>query len=104
MKVKLKTKLEKNQIYHGDSLKILKTLPSNSIDLVFADPPYNLQLKNKLLRPDSSEVDAVNDNWDQFDCFNNFDDFTINWLSEVKRITKNDGSIWVIVLIITFLE
>ncbi len=96
MKVKLKTKLEKNHIYHGDSLRILKTLPSNSIDLVFADPPYNLQLKNKLLRPDSSEVDAVNDKWDQFDSFKNYDDFTINWLSEVKRITKNDGSIWVI--------
>ena len=56
----------------------------------------NLQLKNKLLRPDSSKVDAVNDKWDQFESFKNYDDFTTNWLTEVKRVTKQDGTIWVI--------
>jgi len=90
------TQFKKNSIYHGDSLSILKTIPSNSVDLVFADPPYNLQLKNKLLRPDSSKVDAVNDKWDQFESFKNYDDFTTNWLTEVKRVTKQDGTIWVI--------
>ena len=92
----IKYSIKKNCIYHGDSLSILKTIPSNSVDLVFADPPYNLQLKNKLLRPDSSKVDAVNDKWDQFESFKNYDDFTTNWLTEVKRVTKQDGTIWVI--------
>ena len=91
-----KHSIQKNSIYHGDSLSILKTIPSNSVDLVFADPPYNLQLKNKLLRPDSTKVDAVNDKWDQFESFKNYDDFTSNWLTEVKRVTKQDGTIWVI--------
>ena len=91
-----KHSIQKNSIYHGDSLSILKTIPNNSVDLVFADPPYNLQLKNKLLRPDSTKVDAVNDKWDQFENFKNYDDFTSNWLTEVKRVTKQDGTIWVI--------
>ena len=55
-----------NKIINGDSLKELKKIPNESFDLIFADPPYNLQLKNKLLRPDSSKVDAVNDKWDKF--------------------------------------
>ena len=91
-----KYSIKKNFIYHGDSLGILRTIPSNSVDLVFAAPPYNLQLKNMLLRPDSSKVDAVDDKWDQFESFKNYDDFTANWLTEVKRVTKQDGTIWVI--------
>ena len=79
-----KYSIKKNCIYHGDSLGSLKTIPSNSVDLIFADPPYNLQLKNKLLRPDSSKVDAVDDKWDQFKSFKNYDDFTVNWLTEAK--------------------
>ena len=85
-----------NHIYRGDSINVLKSLPSESVDVVFADPPYNLQLKNELSRPDSSTVSAVNDEWDQFESFQKYDQFTMNWLSEIKRIIKKDGTIWVI--------
>ena len=85
-----------NHIYRGDSINVLKGLPSESVDVVFADPPYNLQLKNELSRPDSSTVSAVNDEWDQFESFQKYDQFTMNWLSEIKRIIKKDGTIWVI--------
>ncbi len=84
-----------NQMIHGDSLEILPQLPPNSIDLVFADPPYNLQLKQDLRRPDNSQVDAVNDEWDQFDNFKAYDDFTRDWLRLVKRAMKPDSAIWV---------
>ena len=86
----------KNKIINGDSLKELKKIPDETFDLVFADPPYNLQLKNKLTRPDRSEVNAVNDKWDQFGSFKKYDDFTYKWLSECKRILKKNGAIWVI--------
>ena len=66
----------KNKIINGDSLKELKKIPDETFDLVFADPPYNLQLKNKLTRPDRSKVNAVNDKWDQFESFKKYDDFT----------------------------
>ena len=95
-KILKKDNFEVNKIYKGDSVKVLKALPSNSIDVVFADPPYNLQLKNELARPDSSIVSAVNDEWDQFESFQKYDEFTNNWLSEIKRIVKPDGTIWVI--------
>ena len=85
-----------NRIINGDSLKELKNIPSESFDLIFADPPYNLQLKKKLNRPDSSKVNAVNDEWDKFESFKSYDEFTLNWLSECKRILKKDGTIWVI--------
>ena len=78
----------KNKIINGDSLKELKKIPDESFDLIFADPPYNLQLKNKLIRPDRSKVDAVNDKWDQFQSFTEYDLFTNNWLKECKRIIK----------------
>ena len=78
----------KNKIINGDSLRELKKIPSESFDLIFADPPYNLQLKNKLIRPDSSKVDAVNDKWDQFNSFAEYDLFTNNWLKECKRVLK----------------
>ncbi len=86
----------KNKIINGDCLKDLKKIPNETFDLVFADPPYNLQLKNKLIRPDRSEVSAVNDKWDQFESFKSYDNFTVSWLKECKRILKKNGSIWVI--------
>ena len=85
-----------NKIINGDSLKELKKIPDESFDLIFSDPPYNLQLRNRLIRPDRSKVDAVNDKWDQFENFKVYDDFTMNWLSECRRILKKNGSIWVI--------
>ncbi len=86
----------KNKIINGDSLEELKKIPRETFDLIFADPPYNLQLKSELTRPDRSKVSAVNDKWDQFKNFKNYDDFTYEWLSECKRILKKDGAIWVI--------
>ena len=86
----------KNQIVNGDSLKELKRIPDETFDIIFADPPYNLQLRNKLIRPDRSKVNAVNDKWDQFESFKTYDNFTTNWLTECKRILKKNGSIWVI--------
>ena len=86
----------KNKIINGDCLVELKKIPDRTFDLVFADPPYNLQLKNKLTRPDSSEVNAVNDKWDQFESFEKYDEFTISWLKECKRILKKNGALWVI--------
>ena len=86
----------KNKIINGDSLKELKKIPKETFDLIFADPPYNLQLKNQLTRPDRSKVSAVNDKWDQFESFKKYDDFTYAWLDECKRILKKNGAIWVI--------
>ncbi len=86
----------KNKIINGDSLEELKKIPSETFDLIFADPPYNLQLKNELSRPDRSKVNAVNDKWDKFESFKSYDEFTIDWLTECKRILKKNGSIWII--------
>ena len=86
----------KNKLINGDSLEELKKIPDESFDLIFADPPYNLQLKNELTRPDRSKVSAVNDKWDQFENFKKYDNFTYSWLSECKRILKKNGAIWVI--------
>ena len=86
----------KNKIIIGDSIEKLKKIPTESFDLIFADPPYNLQLRSELIRPDRSRVSAVNDKWDQFDSFKSYDDFTSKWLMECKRILKKNGSIWVI--------
>jgi site-specific DNA-methyltransferase (adenine-specific)/modification methylase len=86
----------KNKIINGNSLEELKKIPSETFDLIFADPPYNLQLKGELTRPDRSKVSAVNDKWDQFENFKKYDEFTYAWLAECKRILKKDGAIWVI--------
>ena len=86
----------KNKIINGNSIEELKKIPDESFNLIFADPPYNLQLKNKLIRPDRSKVNAVNDEWDQFESFKAYDVFTVNWLKECKRVLKKNGSIWVI--------
>ncbi|MEL0438476.1 site-specific DNA-methyltransferase [Phycobacter sp. K97] len=85
-----------NAILGGNCIEVMAGLPANSIDLIFADPPYNLQLKGQLHRPDNSKVDAVDDHWDQFDSFRAYDDFTRAWLREARRILKPNGSIWVI--------
>ena len=85
-----------NKILNADSLKELKKIPDETFDLIFADPPYNLQLQNSLIRPDRSKVNAVNDKWDQFENFKTYDNFTTVWLSECQRILKKNGSIWVI--------
>ena len=85
-----------NKILNGNSLEILKTIPSKTFDLVFADPPYNLQIGEKLKRPDDSKVNGVNEKWDQFKSFKEYDDFCKAWLIECKRVLKDKGSIWVI--------
>jgi site-specific DNA-methyltransferase (adenine-specific) len=85
-----------NQVLQGDCIDILDTLPPASIDLVFADPPYNLQLKQELYRPNNTLVDAVNDAWDQFSSFQAYDDFTRRWLSACRRVLKDTGALWVI--------
>ncbi len=85
-----------NKILNGDCLRELKKIPEKTFDLVFADPPYNMQIGEKLTRPDSSKVNGVNDKWDQFKSFNDYDNFCKTWLTECKRILKDNGSIWVI--------
>ncbi len=85
-----------NQILQGDCVEVLNALPSHSIDLVFADPPYNLQLQNELYRPNLTKVDAVDDDWDQFQSFAAYDKFTNDWLSACQRVLKPDGTLWVI--------
>ena len=90
------SQLPVNEIIQGDCVEVLKTFPEKSVDLIFADPPYNLQLRNQLLRPNQTVVDGVDDAWDQFADFAEYDAFTRNWLSECRRVLKDDGTIWVI--------
>jgi len=85
-----------NKIVPGDCIEVMNGLPEASVDLIFADPPYNLQLKGNLHRPDNSMVDAVDDAWDQFDSFAVYDKFTKDWLAAAQRLLKPDGAIWVI--------
>jgi modification methylase len=85
-----------NQILAGDCIELMNALPENSVDLIFADPPYNLQLKGDLHRPDNSKVDAVDDAWDQFSSFSVYDKFTREWLAAARRLLKPNGAIWVI--------
>ncbi|MDG2004091.1 MAG: DNA methyltransferase, partial [Novosphingobium sp.] len=91
-----RTILPLGQILAGDCVEAMRKLPSASVDLVFADPPYNLQLGGDLNRPDGSHVDAVTDAWDQFDSFAAYDVFTKEWLGEARRVLKPDGALWVI--------
>ena len=83
-------------ILKGDCVAALERLPEKSVDVVFADPPYNLQLEGDLHRPDQSKVDAVDDHWDRFDSFETYDAFTRAWLLAVRRVLKPSGTIWVI--------
>jgi site-specific DNA-methyltransferase (adenine-specific)/modification methylase len=85
-----------DQIITGNCIEVLKSLPEKSIDLIFADPPYNLQLSNELVRPNQTIVDAVDDDWDKFSSFGEYDEFTKSWLIECRRVLKNTGTIWVI--------
>jgi modification methylase len=84
------------RIIVGDCIAEMAKLPADSVDLVFADPPYNLQLQRALKRPDHSTVDAVDDDWDQFASFAAYDAFTRAWLSACKRVLKPSGTLWVI--------
>ncbi|MEO1250784.1 MAG: DNA methyltransferase [Pseudomonadota bacterium] len=86
-----------DQILKGDCIEVMQSLPDASVDLIFADPPYNLQLGTaELTRPDNSRVDGVDDDWDKFETFRAYDQFTRGWLAEARRILKPDGAIWVI--------
>ena len=84
------------QILDGDCIAAMRSLPAASVDLVFADPPYNLQLGGDLARPDGSHVAAVTDHWDKFDSFAAYDKFTREWLTQARRVLKPGGSLWVI--------
>ncbi len=95
-KTKEAVKLPLNQILDGDCIDVMNSLPAGSVDLIFADPPYNLQLRGDLHRPDNSKVDAVDDHWDQFSSFAAYDRFTRDWLKAARRLLKPHGGIWVI--------
>jgi modification methylase len=83
-------------ILQGDCIAEMARLPEKCVDMIFADPPYNLQLGGDLFRPEGSRVNAVDDDWDKFDSLSAYDDFTREWLHEARRILKDDGTIWVI--------
>ena len=85
-----------NRIIQGDCVQIMEGLPAGSVDMIFADPPYNLQLKGELRRPDESLVDAVDDDWDQFSSMEAYDAFTRAWLQAAHRSLKDTGTLWVI--------
>jgi modification methylase len=85
-----------NQVLDGDCVAAMDALPAASVDLVFADPPYNLQLAGNLLRPNNTRVDGVDDDWDKFSDFAAYDDFTRAWLTAARRVLKPDGALWVI--------
>ena len=88
--------LKTDRIIQGDCIDVMASLPGGSVDLVFADPPYNLQLGGDLLRPNNSRVDGVDDAWDRFDDFTAYDRFTRNWLAAVRHVLKPGGALWVI--------
>src|SRR6476469_4121435 len=84
------------QIIQDDCIRAMAALPDACVDMVFADPPYNLQLGGDLFRPEGGRVDAVDDEWDKFATFADYDGFTRAWLEQARRILKDDGPIWVI--------
>ena len=88
--------METDRIITGDCIAAMAELPPKSVDLIFADPPYNLQLAGALHRPEGGEVDAVTDDWDKFDSFAAYDAFTRAWLAAAHRVLKDDGAIWTI--------
>ncbi len=85
-----------NQIMLGDCIRLMAMLPPASVHCVFADPPYNLQLRGELRRPDDSLVDGVDDDWDRFTDLPEYDEFTRGWLTECRRLLRKDGTLWVI--------
>jgi len=94
--VKTTPALPLDKVLIGDCVSLMNSLPANSVDVIFADPPYNLQLSNELLRPNHSRVDGVVEAWDKFSSFAAYDEFTLQWLSAAKRILKKTGTIWLI--------
>ena len=90
------TMLPLDTIIQDDCVRAMASLPDKSVDMIFADPPYNLQLGGDLFRPEGGRVDAVDDDWDKFDTFEAYDRFTRAWLREARRVLKDDGTIWVI--------
>src|SRR3984957_12375060 len=90
------TSLKLDQIIQGDCIEKMRALPEGCADLVFADPPYNMQLRGALHRPDQSKVDAVDDHWDQFDSFAAYDKFTRDWLCAARHVLSDTGTLWVI--------
>ncbi len=91
-----KASLPRNEILSGSCIEVMKSLPARSVDLIFADPPYNLQLQGDLQRPDNSKVAGVDDAWDKFSSLKEYDTFTRDWLTEARRLLKDDATIWVI--------
>jgi modification methylase len=91
-----KRELPIDTILQGDCVTEMARLPDRSVDMIFADPPYNLQLGGDLFRPEGSRVDAVDDEWDKFESLATYDNFTRDWLEQARRILKDDGTIWVI--------
>ena len=91
-----KDHLPKDVVLQGDCVAHMAAMPEGSVDMIFADPPYNLQLKGQLHRPDNSRVVAVDDAWDQFGSFGAYDKFTHEWLKAARRLLKPNGAIWVI--------
>ena len=85
-----------NKVHQGDCIELMSQLDDGCIDLIFADPPYFLQLRGDLYRTNQTKVDAVNDEWDKFHGYDEYDEFTYNWLKECRRVLKRDGAIWVI--------
>ena len=85
-----------DQIIQGDCIDVMENLPEKSIDIIFADPPYNLQLQKDLWRPNMTRVAAVDDAWDQFEGFHAYDKFTLSWLNAGRRVLKDTGTLWVI--------
>ena len=89
-------KIVEDRILHGECVQVMSQLPEGSVDMVFADPPYNLQLGGELLRPNNTRVDGVDDAWDRFGDFAVYDAFTRDWLAAARRVLKPDGTLWVI--------
>ncbi|NLG98523.1 MAG: site-specific DNA-methyltransferase [Chloroflexi bacterium] len=92
----MSNQLPLNTVLEGDCIEVLSQLPGESVDLIFADPPYNLQLRNELWRPNQTLVDAVDDSWDKFSSFEEYDAFTRAWLTACRRVLKPTGTLWVI--------
>jgi len=86
----------RNKILQGNCVEVLDALPENSVDMIFADPPYNLQLGGELLRPNNTKVDGVDNDWDHFETFREYDKFSKEWLAAARRVLKPNGTLWVI--------
>ena len=86
----------KNKILKGDTISELKKIPNDSIDLIFADPPYFMQTEGELLRTEGTKFSGVEDEWDKFENYKEYDSFCEMWLLECRRVLKKDGTIWVI--------